>query len=136
MSEITFRVVENGNGSGSGIQEAGSMVVRDPLEWISVLNQVNRSYGFGEDKKTMVQIFSNPPLVDFSTETVIAVFRGFCSTGGYGIQVVRVIEKGDKVRVVVQTKGHGGMAAMVVTYPYQIIAIPRTEKPIIVGLLR
>ena len=71
------------------------------------------------------------PDIDFSASQIVAVFR-FCSSGGYGVRILRIEEQAEHVTVYFETKdppkGAGRAAAL--TQPHDMVAIPRTDKPI------
>ncbi len=131
MPKVGFRVVEKGNGAGSSMRAFGYVLVKDALEWISLWNKINSRYEAKDGE--VVQVFDAPPLVDFENEFVVAVFRGQCPTSGYGVKVVSVVEDDSVVRVRIRFSGGRGMA-MVITYPYEIVALPKTEKRVLVEL--
>lgn len=72
------------------------------------------------------------PDVDFSQKTVLAVFLGKKTSGGYSTKVVRVVEISDAIMVYVQeiTSGRGCTSAAVITYPGDIVTIQKTQKPV------
>ncbi|OHB18994.1 MAG: hypothetical protein A2854_02485 [Parcubacteria group bacterium RIFCSPHIGHO2_01_FULL_56_18] len=75
----------------------------------------------------LIKAGGEPPAVDFSTHSVIAVFAGREPTGGYAISVTRVTD--DTERMVSITTTSPGISCLVtesVTVPYQVIEIPAT----------
>ena len=67
------------------------------------------------------------PEVDFTRETVVAVFLGTRPTAGFAVEIVGVREDGGNV--VVQYRetrpSRDSIAAQVLTAPYHVAAIPR-----------
>ncbi|MCK4665529.1 protease complex subunit PrcB family protein [Candidatus Dependentiae bacterium] len=110
-------------GSYSGHAEKKYYVATNNLAWKVLWDQVNST------------IEPKPPLpaIDFKLETIIAVFQGTQSTGGYSIEIIKVIEKKDSIEVTVQErkpkKGH--FVTMAITTPYHIIKIPNRNKKIV-----
>ena len=66
--------------------------------------------------------------VDFSKEMVVAIFLGTKPTPGYGVTIVSAVEEGGAVRVRYRETSPppDAIAAQVITYPYQIVAIPKS----------
>jgi hypothetical protein len=67
------------------------------------------------------------PKVDFEREMVVAVFGGSRNTAGYSVQVVGTEEQGSVlvVRYRETTPRPAAILAQVVTFPHQIVAIPK-----------
>jgi hypothetical protein len=67
------------------------------------------------------------PKVDFEREMVVAVFAGSRNTAGYSLQIVGAEEQGDAlvVRYRETAPRPAAILAQVVTFPHQIVAIPR-----------
>jgi len=72
------------------------------------------------------------PPIDFSRRAAYLVAAGPRSSTGYELQIVRVEDTGDQVLVVVRerTPSLGDPVAPRVTYPFRLIVLPRTEKPV------
>lgn len=68
--------------------------------------------------------------VDFTTETVLALFLGEKLTTGYYVYVDQVIREDDGIHVkyYVQTPDEWTWVAEVLTYPFAMIAIPTPEE--------
>ena len=71
------------------------------------------------------------PDIDFSASQIVAVFR-FCSSGGYGVRILRIEEQAEHVTVYFETEDppKGAMTIAALTQPHDMVAIPRTDKPI------
>jgi hypothetical protein len=72
------------------------------------------------------------PPVDFSQEMVLAVFLGTRPTAGWGVEIASVAREGQTTvaRYRETRPAPGTMAAQVVTSPYAIVAVPKTEGPV------
>ena len=70
------------------------------------------------------------PNVDFSQNSLIGVFAGLKTTGGYSIKVTRVMEDDEKLTVFVEevSPGKSCLVTQAITFPYQFVKIPRTNK--------
>jgi hypothetical protein len=73
------------------------------------------------------------PNIDFSRREVYLVAAGPRSSSGYELQVLRVRDLGDHIVVVVheQTPSLGETVQARVTYPFRLIALPRSGKPVV-----
>jgi hypothetical protein len=67
------------------------------------------------------------PEVDFSNESIIAVFQGSQPSSGYSTAVTRLVKSGKKLKVFVREvlPANDCAVLLVITRPYEII---RTEK--------
>jgi hypothetical protein len=72
------------------------------------------------------------PRIDFAREEIYLVAAGPRSSTGYDLRIVRVLDEGDRVIVVVRerTPSLGDPVEARVTYPFRLIALPRNDKPV------
>jgi PrcB C-terminal len=72
------------------------------------------------------------PPVDFEEREVYLVAAGPRSSTGYDLRIVRVQEDDDRILVVVRerTPSLGDPVEARVTYPFRLIALPRSDKPV------
>ncbi|MCD6264029.1 hypothetical protein DRO56_02670 [Candidatus Bathyarchaeota archaeon] len=70
--------------------------------------------------------------MDFSNTTIIAVFMGEFSTGGYEIEIKEVIDVGSSILVKVEKTypGRGCTTTEAFSQPYHIIKLQKIEKPV------
>lgn len=70
-------------------------------------------------------------MVDFATESVIFLFLGMRSTGGYAIEAQEAEVQGGiaRVKAAVHSPGPGDIVTQALTAPYTVVAIssPRIE---------
>ena len=123
MTKEAIVLIGKGNlyGSGSeGIQKQ-SLVITSSEEWKDLLNKINAvnkvSDSFSETN------------IDFSKYTVIAVFDEVKNSGGHSLNLV-IQETKDKFLVEVLRKSPDGIATSVMTQPYYIVKVPKSELPI------
>lgn len=65
---------------------------------------------------------------DYATETVVSVSTfGGCPDSRYGLEVVEVEADGPNVIIEAEVTAQGTAGANVITYPYDVVAIPRLE---------
>ena len=72
------------------------------------------------------------PRIDFKRSEIYLVAAGPRSSSGYELQVLRVQDLGDRIVVVVheRTPSLGDAVQARVTYPFRLIALPRSSKPV------
>ncbi|RMZ50576.1 protease complex subunit PrcB family protein [Flavobacteriaceae bacterium PRS1] len=72
------------------------------------------------------------PIINFEKETVLVLFLGEKSSGGYSIAVEQILDENEKVTVKykVTLPKLGEMVTTVMTQPYCIIKIPKTLKEV------
>jgi len=104
------------------------------LEFTRITREVFR------DRASLVDLLerNNPgrridlPPIDFARQEVYLVAAGPRSSTGYDLRVVRVEDKGGHIVVVVheQTPSLGDPVKTRVTYPFRLISLPRSDKPV------
>lgn len=74
---------------------------------------------------------SKPPVVDFVSSNVIAVFAGQKPTGGYSISVSKIKDSDTRtVTVLLSRPDKNCVLTQALTAPYQIIKIPKSTLPL------
>lgn len=115
--------IKKGNLYGSGEEgiEKQNLVIDNVSDWQNLLtkmNSVNKvSDGFIETK------------IDFEKYLIIAVFDDVKTTGGHVVEL-KIDSKDEEIVVNVESKSPEGMATTVMTQPYCIVRIEKTDKPI------
>jgi hypothetical protein len=119
-AQDNFRTVDIG--VYSGVQDSREAVIRTPAAWRAL---------WAEHVSTRTPP-PPAPSIDFSRLMVIAVFMGTRPTGGYRIEVRNVtMSHGELVVSVRRTEPpRGSIVAQVLTQPYHIIVLPRTNAPV------
>jgi hypothetical protein len=105
-----------------------------PLEFTRITRDVFRS------RAALLDVLerNNPgqtirlPAVDFARREVYLVAAGPRSSTGYNLSVVEVKDEGNRIVVVVheQTPSLGDPVSARVTYPFRLISLPRSGKPV------
>lgn len=116
------QLVTIGKGYYSGYTERAFLVIKTQDEWRTIW-------------KVHAEIrlpLKGPPEIDFTKETVIAVFRGKCPTGGYTIEIDTIEKMKDKILVyIIETQPRPDtIVTQALTQPYHIIRIKKTILPI------
>ena len=72
------------------------------------------------------------PEVNFETEIVIAVSMGERQTGGYGIEIKRIVRHVEEIIVEVEEQHPrpDSLVTMALTQPYHIVIIPKFDLPV------
>ena len=110
-------------GALSGIQMRSFLTIRTDQEWQYIWNKHYSSLGISP---------SIPP-IDFSKEMVIPIFQGSKPTGGFGVEILRVEKCGERLLVFYKEiiPPRGSMVPQVLTQPYHMIKLQRTEGEVI-----
>jgi hypothetical protein len=72
------------------------------------------------------------PAIDFSRQEAYLVATGPRSSTGYDLRVLRVRDEGDRIVVTVRehTPSLGDPVQARVTYPFRLLALPRSDKSV------
>ncbi len=112
-----------GKGSYGGVNDRRFVVVKDEIEWKELWGEINGN------------VLPLPPLpeIDFSRQVLAAVFQGLKRSGGYSISVEAIIETGDRVTVSVreQEPGPQNLVTMALSSPWEVVAFPLPQKPVL-----
>lgn len=113
-----------GKGSQSGVRERKLVAIKSENDW-KALWKAHASPSLPPKE---------PPLVDFQTEMIVAVFSGEKPTGGYSIEITRIEENPTKHTLEVLVRESkpppGAMVIQALTQPYHIVKLTRTELAI------
>ena len=119
--DLGFRTIEQSMGAGSRITTQRTVAVRTQARWKQIWRQLHRPA-----KKL--------PKVDFAKRTVLVVTQGEKPTSGYAIRIERVVLDGGELTLhVVETEpdpASGCVFLQVITHPYHIVSIRRTNRPL------
>ena len=110
---ISYEIIEKGEHSGVKVRK--NFVISSKEDFHNFL----RKY----------QISKNNIKVNFDKKMLIGIFLGEQTTGGFAINVQKIIENDNKVIIYYNVKNNQ-IATMVITTPYLLIQITKTNKPI------
>jgi len=122
IKDLDFSIVAQGNLDGRENIEKSNLIIQDNTSWENLISKMNTIKDVS-DKFIETDI-------DFSRYTIIAVFDEVYGNGGHSIDVITVKENDFNVIVKLDRLLKGNLAS-VITQPFQIIKIPKTEKQII-----
>jgi len=111
-----LRTVDKGD--FSNVDDAKQVVVRSEAEWRAIWRQ-------HAGERPM-------PPIDFAKETVVGVFMGSRPTAGYDIAITKTLEKDGTLWVFYREKtpARGLVLAQVLTFPFHLVAVPRTASEV------
>lgn len=121
-TKLYFQTIEQR--AMSGIDNKEEHIVSDDKQWATLWAKVHSNQS----------PVPNMQAVNFNKEQVLAVFMGQKNSGGYGIEIKRVIDTGKKIVVVVEeiTPPEGAIVTMALTQPFHIVKIENPDgKPIV-----
>jgi len=72
-----------------------------------------------------------PPFVDFSREMVIVTLMGLRPTAAFFTEITEVEEEACHIGVTVAEGRHKGPAAQVITNPFHMVAVPKSQKEVV-----
>lgn len=119
--ELPFATVEQGQQSAQ--TERGEVVIRDAESWAELWSLVHAGR----------EPIPDLPQVDFTREIAVAAFMGQRTTGGHSIEIQRAVETDEEILLVVRESSPppDAMTTQVMTSPYHIIRMERTDKEIV-----
>ncbi|MDD3721249.1 MAG: protease complex subunit PrcB family protein [Lutibacter sp.] len=109
-----------GNGEENIIKQ--DLVISESNSWNELIGKMN-TVNYVSDEFTETDI-------DFANFIVIAVFDKIYGNGGHSIDIIKIRENENKVIITIENI-LGGDATSIMTQPFHIVKIPKTDKLII-----
>jgi len=99
----------------SPIQSRREVVIRTEAEWGALMPSL--------------RVGAPETAVDFSKEMIVGIFLGSRPTAGYGVTIVSADEENGVLHVKYRETAPpaDAISAQVITYPYQVVAIPKSS---------
>jgi len=117
--DVQFQTISKG--SFNSLQEKSEYVIKNNEDWKNLWHKIN---SFNKPE-------SNLPGIDFNKSIIIAVFQGQKNTGGYNIEIKKIIERKNYIEVQVKENNSSGRFIIeAITSPYHIVKINRLGKEI------
>lgn len=115
-NELKFKTIEKESQSNN--IEAKNYSIKNNKEWT--------------DLWTKISYARLVPIIDFTKDMVIAVFQGEYSTGGYDIEIQKIIENEKNIEVFVKeiSPGINCMVPQSFTSPFHIVKIQKSDKKV------
>ena len=118
--ELSVKVIDQG--AYGGIEAPLQIVIRDEAEWRRYWALLHQ------------HLAARPqlPKIDFETQQLLLVCMGQRASGGYQVQVQKVMHYRQHCEIVVRqfSPGAGCVEPMVLTQPYQVVATARSGLPL------
>jgi hypothetical protein len=122
---IAPTLIGNGNLYGNGEENITkqNLIISRNNEWTELMSKMN-TVNNETDNFTETEI-------DFSNFILLAVFDEIKRNGGYTVAIKNVVENKNDLTVTIQHLAPNGRVSTVITQPYHIVKIHKTEKKII-----
>ncbi len=122
-SNISFVSLAKSSLHGAGREgiKKSEMVIQNQNDWQSLLAKM-------KGKNSLPKELTGT--IDFSKQTVIAVFTDVISSGGYSINIDKIINKKNSTEVIYGIKRPSGNAIFIMTQPYHIVLVDKITKKI------
>lgn len=119
-----FSLIGQSELNGNGVENIGksNIVIENTTSWNDLINKMNTVNNVSDN-------FTETD-IDFSQYLVIAVFDEIYSNGGHSIDVVSIVE--NEINLVVKVDNLlTGDDTQIITQPFHIVKISKTEKQVI-----
>ena len=120
--EFTLIAQSQLHGNGNENIDQSNIVIKESSTWNNLISQMNSVNNVSDD-------FEETD-IDFSIYQVIAVFDQIYTNGGHSIDIINITENGDNIIVKIDNLMTGD-DTQVITQPFHIVKIPKTEKQVI-----
>ena len=123
--ELSLKIISQGNLYGNGQEqiEEQQRVLTSQEDWINLKKKINSTGNSSNDLSN----FS----IDFKERILIALFDKERTTGGHSIEIVESKQTPDKIIFKYKKSSPEGMATSVMTQPYYLASIIKTEREIV-----
>lgn len=121
---INFSIIGQGQLYGNGIEniEKSNLIIENATSWNDLIDRMNTTNNVSGN-------FTETD-INFSQFQIIAVFDKIYNTGGHSIDIIQIAENERHLMVKIGNLLTGN-DSQVLTQPFQIVKIPKTEKEII-----
>ncbi|MBU1852417.1 MAG: protease complex subunit PrcB family protein [Candidatus Omnitrophica bacterium] len=126
--EIKINIEKEWKGYRSGYTEPKRLVISTLEEWEEVWKNVH----------SLVIPRPELPEIDFGKEMVIAVFMGERNSGGYEVEIIKIVDTGEEIVIKVKEKELPleSFQTMALTQPYHIVVIKKYTLPVSFGFFK
>ncbi|SHI63792.1 PrcB C-terminal [Mesonia phycicola] len=121
---ITINLISKGDLYGDGAEgiEEQQTVIDNQQDWNALFEKININ-----EKSAATSFIS----IDFNKQMLLAIFDKQRTTGGHAISIVESVEAKNKVTFKYKITHPDGLATMVMTQPFYLATIAKTEKEIV-----
>lgn len=122
-NNINFSLIGQGQLYGNGAEniEKSNLIIQNASSWNDLIDKINTVNNVSDD-------FTETD-IDFSQYLIIVVFDEIYNNGGHSIDIVSIVENKNNVTVKIDDLMTGD-ASSVITQPFHIVKIPKTDKQI------
>jgi hypothetical protein len=119
MNGKPLPILAEWRGIHCGITDAQTCAITDAKEWAQLWRRMH------QDREPMPDL----PSVDFSRQMVLAAFMGRKPTGGYTIQITRVVAENGTITVTVRETAPSPNTPVIqaLTHPFHIVVVPKVN---------
>ena len=115
---VAFTKLLSGNHANEN--DANQILVKNNETLERIYNQINLTQFPGE----------KIPEIDFEKKTILVLYMGAKSTGGYGVFIENIVASSTEMLVFYKETAPKGMTTSVLTQPFYIASIAKTNLPI------
>jgi hypothetical protein len=117
---LTFRILNDGQ--QSGFQAPMEKFVSSEKDWVSIWTE----------REGNVKNRTPHPRIDFDKFAVVVVAMGKKNTGGYAIEITRVVKTKDDIQIFLKktVPKEGGVVTQKVTSPFVLARIEKPDRPV------
>lgn len=121
---VNFSLIGQSELHGNGAEniEKSNLIIENTTSWNDLIDKMNTVNNVSDN-------FTETD-VDFSQYIVIAVFDEIYSNGGHSIDIVSIVENEINLTVKIDNLMTGD-DTQIITQPFHIVKIPKTDKQII-----
>jgi hypothetical protein len=125
INKVNFKTVSKGvlYGVGSEGINKSQFVIKSKKDWNNLLQKINSA-------NSIINNFSAMK-IDFSKYILIAIFDKLRGRGGYEIEINNIEENSEEIFISIGHKQPKEISISVMTQPYHIVKMLRTDKKII-----
>ena len=123
-SSVSHTEIANGILSGGGAEgiSQSNRVITNTTDWQNLMDQMN-------NVNNVTHIFTETN-IDFNTYEVIAVFDEVRPNGGWTTNISGITETATEIEVTYSFLSSSGVAPCVITQPFHIVKIQKSNKPV------
>ena len=122
---ISPTLIGHGNLYGNGQEKITkqNLIITSNKAWTELMTKINSA---NSETDSFIETE-----IDFSNFILLAVFDEIKMNGGYTIDITGVVENKNDLTVTIRNLSPNGAVYTVITQPYDIVKIPKTEKRIV-----
>ena len=123
-SSVSFTEIAQESLYGAGAEDISqsNRVITNTADWQNLMDQMN-------NVNNVTDIFTETN-IDFNTYEVVAIFDEVRSNGGWATNITSITETATEIKVTYSFLSSSGVAPCVITQPYHIVKIPKSNKPV------